>query len=67
MRMSDSAFRFLIAIGFNLVVAAGFYIFGAGLMVAWFTFLAFTGFAALAEIGATLESIEQLDAMSKTE
>jgi hypothetical protein len=66
MRMDDSAARFLIAIGFNIVVAVVFYVFGSGLMVAWFTFLALTGFAALGEIGQALDSIaRKLDALSK--
>ena len=63
--MSGSAIRFLIAVTFNVIVAAGFHVFGASLATSWFTFLAFTGFAALAEIGSQLDAVaRKLDAFT---
>ena len=64
MRVSDSFWRGLIAIGFNAAVAGVLRLFGASTTTSWFTFLALTGVAGLAEIGRTLESIEgKLDAV----
>jgi hypothetical protein len=56
--MSGSLVRFLIAIGFNVVVAVIFHFFGASLSTCWFTFLGLTLFAAIAEVDTFLREID---------
>lgn len=56
--MSESAVRFLIAVGFNIVVAVIFHFFGASLSTCWFTFLGLVLFAAQTMIGQHLYIID---------
>jgi hypothetical protein len=56
--MHESVVRFLVAIGFNVVVAVIFHFFGASLSTCWFTFLGLTLFAALAEVDNSLSEID---------
>lgn len=62
--MPGSITRFLISVGFNVAVAVTFRFFGATLSTCWFTFLALTLLAALAEMGQHLQVIDsKLDAI----
>jgi hypothetical protein len=66
--MDGSAVRFVIAVVFNLTVAVGLHFLGMSTTTAWLTFLAFCGFAALAEIGMQLSSVqEKLDVITRRE
>jgi hypothetical protein len=57
--MSGSAVRFLIAVGFNIVVAVVFRLFEATLSTCWFTFLGLTLFAALGEVDRHLGVLDR--------
>ena len=56
----------MIAVAFNVIVAAVFKFFGAALSTCWFTFLGLTLFAALGEVDLHLYEIDKkLDPLLK--